>query len=70
MSGAVGIPAAGPYQQPSYPFYAAPPTPGVPPYTPQMTKEQELDFLRGEAEVIKGQLEQIETRMHELESEK
>ena len=70
VSGAVGIPAAGPYQQPSYPFYAAPPTPGVPTYTPQMTKEQELDFLRGEAEVIKGQLEQIETRMHELESEK
>ena len=70
LSGVAGIPAAWPYQQPSYPFYAAPPTPGAPPYTPQMTKEEELNFLKDEAEAIKGQLEQIETRMHELESEK
>jgi len=69
LSGAAGIPPAWPYQQP--PLYAAtPPISGVPPYSPQMTKEQELDFLKGEAEAIKGQLEQIETRMHELESEK
>ena len=67
LSGAAGIPAAWPYQQPSY--AATPPTPGAAPFAPQMTKEQELDFLRGEAEAIKGQLEQIETRMRELESE-
>ena len=57
---------AGPYQQP---FYAAPPTSGYAPFVPQMTKEQELDFLKSEAEAIKGQLEQIETRMRGLESE-
>jgi len=34
-----------------------------------MTKEQELDFLRSQAEAIKGQLEQIETRIQELGSE-
>ena len=69
LSGAAGIPSAWPYQQP--PFYATtPPVPGVAPYAPQMTKEQEFDFLRDEAEAIKGQLEQIEARMHELESEK
>jgi len=35
-----------------------------------MTREQELDFLKNQAEAIKGQLEQIEVRMHGLESEK
>ena len=70
LSGAAGVPMAWPYQQPLYPFYAAPPTPGVAPFTPQMTKEQELDFLKSQAEAIKGQLEQIETRIQELGSEK
>ncbi len=69
LSGAAGIPPAWPYQQP--PFYAAtPPVPGAPPYAPQMTKEEELNFLKDEAEAIKGQLEQIDARMHELENEK
>jgi prefoldin subunit 5 len=31
-----------------------------------MTKEQELDFLKGQAEAIKGQLERIEARLQEL----
>ena len=34
-----------------------------------MTKEQELSFLKDEAEAIKEQLEQIETRIRELGSE-
>jgi len=34
-----------------------------------MTKEQELNFLKSQAEAIKGQLEQIETRMRDLERE-
>ena len=66
LSGAAGAPMAWPYPQP---FYATPPTPGSAPFAPQMTREQELDFLRSEAEAIKGQLEQIETRMRGLESE-
>jgi len=53
-----------------YPFYAATPTPPGPmPFAPQMTKEQELDFLRNEAEAIKGQLEQIDARIRDLETE-
>jgi len=67
LSGAVGVPMAGPYQQPFY--EATPPTPGAAPYAPQMTKEQELDFLKSEAEAIKEQLEEIEARMRGLESE-
>jgi hypothetical protein len=52
------------------PFDGAPyPYSGADPYAPQMTREQELDFLRTQAEAIKGQLEQIDARMRELEVE-
>ena len=69
LSGAAGMPAAWPYQPP-YPSYpGAPPASGSAPFAPQMTKEQELDFLRSQAEAIKGQLEQIETKIQELGSE-
>ena len=81
LSGAAGAPVAWPYQQPSYPaspgfspwqnpqsFYA-PPTSGTAPLAPQMTREQELDFLTNQAQAMKGQLEQTEARMRELETE-
>jgi hypothetical protein len=84
LSGAAGVPAQWPYQQfpypaspgfgvgeGSYPPYAtASPAFGNAPFAPQVTPEQELDFLKNQAEAIKGQLEQIETRMHDLEGEK
>ncbi len=38
----------------------------VSPFAPQMTKEQELDFLRNQAEVMGEQLEQIEARIRDL----
>jgi hypothetical protein len=60
--GEMAYPGAMPYG------YAGAPM-GADPYTPQMTKEQEVDFLRGQAEVMKGQLEQIDTRIKELETE-
>jgi len=51
-----------------YPAYGAPAAaPGTTPFAPQMSKEQELDFLRNQAQAVKGQLEQIEARMHELQ---
>jgi len=43
--------------------------PGADPYAPQMTREQELNFLRSQAEAMKGQLEQINARIKELEKE-
>jgi hypothetical protein len=58
---------AGSYQQTPY---AASPTFGSAPFAPQATPEQELDFLKNQAEAIEGQLEQIETRIRDLESEK
>jgi len=71
LGGAAGAPAAQTYQWP--PSQAGP---GLgtwqspyPAYTeaPQMSKEQELDFLRSQAEAINEQLEQIESRIQELE---
>ena len=64
----MGVPYAGPapYSYAGAPMGAAP---GAYPYAPQMTREQELDFLRDQAEAVKGQLEQIDTRIKELETE-
>jgi len=55
--------------QAPYPSYGAPAAAsGVAPFTPQMAPEQELDFLKKQADVIKGQLEQMEARMRGLET--
>jgi len=76
LGGAVGAPVwpnygySPYYSGPAMPFYGAPyPYSGADPYAPQMTREQELDFLRNQAEAIKGQLEQIDARIRELETE-
>ncbi|MBW2038178.1 MAG: DUF5320 domain-containing protein [Deltaproteobacteria bacterium] len=58
----------------SYPPYGVPfgarsSTAGAVPFAPQMTREQELDFLNNQAQALRGQLEQIETRIQQLESE-
>ena len=74
-----GYPSYGsPWATPSYgemaypgvmPYgYAGAPM-GVDPYAPQLTREQELDFLKNQAEAIKGQLEQIDARIKELETD-
>jgi hypothetical protein len=44
---------------------------GVPwaaPFAPPMTREQELDFLKNQAQGMRGQLEQIEARIKQLGS--
>jgi hypothetical protein len=75
FSGAVGAPAwpnygYSPYSGPAMPFYEVPyPYSGADPYASQMTREQELEFLRTQAEAIKGQLEQIDARIRELETD-
>jgi len=52
------------------PFYGGYPAGDVMPYSPQMTHEQELGFLKEEANAVKSQLEEIEARMRDMESEK
>jgi len=56
------------------PYYGGrPPTPGgmtgAMPLAPQMTREQELDFLKAQAQAMRQQLEQIEARVQQLGSE-
>ena len=52
------------------PFYGAAPAYGPAPYGPQMTRAEEVDFLKEEANSVKAQLEEIESRMRDLEAEK
>jgi len=47
-----------------YPYYG-----WATPFVPQMTREQELDFLKNQAQAMRGQLEQIEARIQQLGSE-
>jgi len=63
-----GAGAPPPPQYPS-PFYGQPAAPAYTPFTPQMTREEELNYLRDQAEAVKEQLEQIESRMRDLEGE-
>ena len=52
-----------------YPYYGAGQVaPGAIPFAPQVTREQELDFLKNQAQAMKGQLEQIESRIQQLGS--
>jgi prefoldin subunit 5 len=40
--------------------------PGAYPYAPQMTREQELDLLRSQAEALESELDVIRKRLEEL----
>ena len=66
-----GAPRPWPYQTSPSPFYSGmAAASGYGPYSPQMSREEELNYLKDQAEAIKGQLEQIETKVRDLESEK
>jgi hypothetical protein len=60
--------AAPPYYAPSF-YGGVPNAPGYPAYAPPMTRDEELNFLKEEGEAIKRRLEEIESRMGELEKE-
>jgi len=66
LSGA-GAPPAWPYQ-PSF-YGQEPVAPGYGPLPTRMSREDELGYLRDQAQAVKEQLEQIESRMRELEAE-
>ena len=50
-------------------YYGGPAAYGATPYAPPMSREQELDFLREEANAVKAQLDEIEARIKGLEGE-
>jgi hypothetical protein len=66
-------PAAGPvpYASPTYgggPYGA--PGPGWGPYGAPSSREEEIRFLQGEADMIRDELEAIDSRIKELEKDK
>ena len=65
--GGAGTAQSRPYQTPFYGQESA--YPGYAPFPPQMSREEELDYLKDQAEAAKEQLEQIESRMRSLETE-
>jgi len=58
------------FYQPQAFYPGTPSAPGNAPYSPGMTREEELNYMKDQSEAVKGQLEEIESRMHDLEAEK
>ena len=58
----------------AYPYYGAygpgPLHPGVMPFAPRMTRGQELEFLKSEAQALRQELKGLEKRMGQLSTEK
>ena len=72
-----GLPRCGYYYDNAAARPEQPPVPGqesapygYTPYAPPMTREQELDYLKNQAKSVKDQLEQIDSRMRDLETGK
>jgi NAD-dependent dihydropyrimidine dehydrogenase PreA subunit len=55
-----------------YPSSATVPAyaPTAPLYTSQMTQDQEIDWLKSQAEIVRAELDRIEARMRDLEAKK
>ena len=51
----------------NYPRYGAY---GSRPFVPRMSREQELEFLKGQAKALKNELNQLETEIGKLSAEK
>jgi hypothetical protein len=62
-------PPAWPSSPTPYPYHEAQPAAGYTPFATPMSKEEELNYLNEQAEAIKDELEQIESRVRDLESE-
>lgn len=62
-AGTYAYPRRTPY---AYPFYGAY---GVNPFVPRMSREQELDFLKQQAEVLRDELNQIEAEIGKYTAE-
>jgi len=54
-------------QMPHYPRPGEYEAPGMPPFGPFMPPEQEIGFLRDQAQMLKGHMDQIDARIKELE---
>ena len=43
---------------------------GAPPFVPQVSREEELDYLKGLTQSMRDDLKKIETRIQQIESKK
>ena len=67
MAGRYGFPRRTGY---AYPYYSTRPFfPDATPFAPQMSREQEIDLLKSEAQALKRTLEGIDARIKELAGE-
>jgi hypothetical protein len=69
MGGWGSPPHAGMWQMPYFPPPGGYGAPWMSPFGPPITPEQEIAFLREQAEMLKGQMDQIEARIKELDKE-
>ena len=60
-------PYGGMWQMPHYQPPGGFVDPRIPPFGAPMTPEQEIDFLRDQARILKEQLDQIEARIKEFD---
>jgi len=58
------FPRWAPHTYPRYGVY------GFRPFVPQVSREQELEFLKGQTGVLKDELKEIETEIEKLSAEK
>ena len=58
------FPRRAPYAYPGYGAY------GFRPFVPRMSREQELEFLKGQAEALRDELKELETEIEKLSAEK
>jgi len=71
QAGQASYPAYGGTGTMPYGFPQAPgTTPGAAPFAPGVSPEQELSFLRDQAGALKNQIDQINSRIKELEKTK
>ncbi len=64
---AYGVPRWGGYGYPWFATWSF--APGIIPYAPPMSREQELAFLKQQAEAMRSELKEIESRIRELAKE-
>jgi hypothetical protein len=63
-----GLPRCGYYFRGAVTPGYQPPAGGRVPFSAQMSKEEELSYLKDQAEAVKSQLDEIESRMRDLEA--
>jgi hypothetical protein len=65
--GGYGTPEMSPFGQPNYPPPGGFGGPGMSPFGPPMAPDQEINYLRDQAQMLKQQMDQIDARIKELE---